>query len=50
MRFEDALLLFQYNQMYLSESLYDVIINSDMFNNQFAEFTDGHFVISFWLS
>lgn len=43
MCFQEALLLFQYNQMYLIESLYNVIINSDMFNNRLAKFTSGHF-------
>lgn len=41
MCFQDALLLFQYNQIYLIESLYNVIVNSDVFNNWLAKFIDG---------
>lgn len=39
--FSGCIILFQYNQMYLIESLYNVIVNSDMFNNWLAKFIDG---------
>lgn len=38
MSFEDALLFFQYNWIYLIESLYNVIINNDVFNSRLEKF------------